>query len=105
MCVSTVKQLEKVIALEGGDIKPMFGICMGNQLMGLAAGCTAEKLPFGNRGQNQVRKSTLRCRFFWHLLALGTTDSAGCRKLLDTFLFSISPSPCLLIFDLLRFTF
>lgn len=54
MCVSTVKQMEKIIALEGGDLKPIFGICMGNQLMGLAAGCTAEKLPFGNRGQNQV---------------------------------------------------
>ncbi len=58
MCVSTVKQMEKMIALEGGDIKPIFGICMGNQLMGLAAGCTAEKLPFGNRGQNQVRSET-----------------------------------------------
>lgn len=56
MCVSTVKQMEKIIALEGDDIKPIFGICMGNQLVGLAAGCTAEKLPFGNRGQNQVRK-------------------------------------------------
>lgn len=56
MCVSTVKQMEKIIALEGGDIKPIFGICMGNQLMGLAAGCTAQKLPFGNRGQNQVFK-------------------------------------------------
>jgi hypothetical protein len=26
---------------------------MGNQLIGLAAGGKAEKLPFGNRGQNQ----------------------------------------------------
>lgn len=54
MCVQTVEQLQKVIHLEGRDIKPIFGICMGNQLMGLAAGCTASKLPFGNRGQNQV---------------------------------------------------
>lgn len=54
MCVSTVEQLQKVITLEGRDLKPIFGICMGNQLMGLAAGCTASKLPFGNRGQNQV---------------------------------------------------
>lgn len=57
MCVSTVKQMEKIIALEGDDVKPIFGICMGNQLVGLAAGCTAEKLPFGNRGQNQVQWS------------------------------------------------
>lgn len=33
--------------------KPIFGICMGNQLMALAAGGTVYKLPFGNRGQNQ----------------------------------------------------
>lgn len=55
MCVATVEQLQKVISLEGGDVKPIFGICMGNQIMGLAAGCTASKLPFGNRGQNQVQ--------------------------------------------------
>ncbi|CAM9323832.1 unnamed protein product [Hapterophycus canaliculatus] len=63
MCVSTVKQMEKIIALEGGDLKPVFGICMGNQLMGLAAGCTAEKMPFGNRGQNQpvVNRLTNEC--------------------------------------------
>jgi carbamoyl-phosphate synthase (ammonia) len=34
-------------------LQPIFGICMGNQLIGLAAGGKAEKLPFGNRGQNQ----------------------------------------------------
>ncbi|KAJ1967143.1 Multifunctional pyrimidine synthesis protein CAD [Dispira parvispora] len=33
--------------------KPIFGICMGNQIMGLAAGLEAYKLPFGNRGHNQ----------------------------------------------------
>lgn len=59
MCSFTVEQLQKVIALEGEAIKPMFGICMGNQLMGLAAGCTASKLPFGNRGQNQVIRCSL----------------------------------------------
>lgn len=33
--------------------EPIFGICMGNQLMSLAAGATVYKLPYGNRGQNQ----------------------------------------------------
>ena len=33
--------------------KPMFGICMGNHVMGIAAGGTTYKMPFGNRGQNQ----------------------------------------------------
>jgi carbamoyl-phosphate synthase small subunit len=32
---------------------PIFGICMGHQLLGLAAGFPAYKLPFGNRGHNQ----------------------------------------------------
>lgn len=33
--------------------KPIFGICLGNQLLGLAAGGVTYKLKFGNRGQNQ----------------------------------------------------
>jgi carbamoyl-phosphate synthase (ammonia) len=33
--------------------KPIFGICLGNQLLGLAAGARTYKLPFGNRGHNQ----------------------------------------------------
>jgi carbamoyl-phosphate synthase (ammonia) len=53
MCAETVKELEKVVTCPKDQIKPIYGICMGNQLIGLAAGGTAEKLPFGNRGQNQ----------------------------------------------------
>ena len=41
------------------QVKPIFGICLGNQLMGLAAGAQAVKLPFGNRGQNQPVTNTL----------------------------------------------
>ena len=42
-------------AMESGamPVKPVFGICLGNQLIGLSAGAKAYKLPFGNRGQNQ----------------------------------------------------
>ena len=36
-----------------GPVKPIFGICLGNQLLGLAAGARTYKLPYGNRGQNQ----------------------------------------------------
>jgi carbamoyl-phosphate synthase (ammonia) len=53
MCASTIKELEKVISVPDDQVKPIFGICLGNQLMGIAAGGLAKKLPFGNRGQNQ----------------------------------------------------
>lgn len=32
---------------------PLFGICLGNQILALAAGGDTYKLPFGHRGQNQ----------------------------------------------------
>lgn len=53
MCKETIEQLRKVLNQSGPDIKPVFGICLGNQLLALAAGAKTEKLPFGNRGQNQ----------------------------------------------------
>ncbi len=33
--------------------KPMFGICLGNQILGLAVGAQTYKLKFGHRGHNQ----------------------------------------------------
>ena len=33
--------------------KPIFGICMGHQIIGLAAGMEAYRMMFGNRGHNQ----------------------------------------------------
>ena len=53
MCVETIEELKKFVNFTDDKVKPLFGICLGNQLMGLAAGGKAEKLPFGNRGQNQ----------------------------------------------------
>ncbi|MDR1249331.1 MAG: glutamine-hydrolyzing carbamoyl-phosphate synthase small subunit [Treponema sp.] len=43
--------------------KPIFGICLGNQLMALAAGADTYKLPYGHRGQNQpcIDVQTNRC--------------------------------------------
>ncbi|KAH6904964.1 aspartate carbamoyltransferase [Coprinopsis sp. MPI-PUGE-AT-0042] len=45
----TVDRLAK--AMEKGDI-PIFGICLGHQLMALAAGAKTSKMKYGNRGQN-----------------------------------------------------
>ncbi len=38
------------------DFRPMFGICLGHQLMGLALGGRTYKLKFGHRGANQPVK-------------------------------------------------
>jgi carbamoyl-phosphate synthase (ammonia) len=53
MCTKTIDELRKVINLPEDKVKPIFGICLGNQLLALAAGASTSKLPFGNRGQNQ----------------------------------------------------
>lgn len=45
----TVKILQKAMLSN----KPIFGICLGSQLLGLAAGAKTYKLPFGHRSHNQ----------------------------------------------------
>lgn len=49
MCDITIKNLQK--AYDTG--RPIFGICLGNQLMGLAAGADTFKLKYGHRSHNQ----------------------------------------------------
>lgn len=46
---STIQILKKVMKQQ----KPIFGICLGSQLLGLAAGAKTYKLPFGHRSHNQ----------------------------------------------------
>jgi carbamoyl-phosphate synthase small subunit len=59
LCVTTINILTK--ALNG--IKPVYGICLGSQLMGLAVGADTYKLKFGHRGQNQpcIDTETKKC--------------------------------------------
>lgn len=42
---------------------PIFGICLGNQILALAAGAKTYKMKFGNRGMNQpcIDMRTARC--------------------------------------------
>lgn len=51
-CGKTVDHLKQLINVHDDQVKPIMGICLGNQLLGTAAGATTYKLPFGNRGQN-----------------------------------------------------
>ena len=47
---STINRLR--IALQDPEPKPIFGICLGHQLLALAAGASTSKMKYGNRGQN-----------------------------------------------------
>lgn len=48
-CHATIEVLKKVLTRK----KPVFGICLGTQLMALAVGAETYKLPFGHRSHNQ----------------------------------------------------
>ena len=49
MCVETITNIRR--ALSG--VKPVFGICLGNQLLALASGADTFKLKYGHRSHNQ----------------------------------------------------
>jgi carbamoyl-phosphate synthase small subunit len=59
MCSETVKNIRKVL----DENKPVMGICLGNQLLALAAGANTYKLKYGHRSHNQpvLLHGTDRC--------------------------------------------
>ncbi|KAF0974092.1 hypothetical protein FDP41_006702 [Naegleria fowleri] len=64
--VSTIEYLKDYIRMASAKELPMipiFGICLGNQLVGKAVGAAVYKLPFGNRGHNQpvIDQLTRKC--------------------------------------------
>ena len=68
MCNETVEQIKKVLKIfqEGKEsrlMKPIFGICLGHQLLASALGCDTFKMKYGNRGHNQpaLHEDTGRC--------------------------------------------
>jgi carbamoyl-phosphate synthase small subunit len=50
--IATLRELLGVV--------PMFGVCLGHQLLALACGATTYKLPYGHRGGNQPVKDLVR---------------------------------------------
>jgi anthranilate/para-aminobenzoate synthase component II len=61
MCAPTIKSIQYALALD--PPRPIFGICLGNQLLALAAGAKTYKMKYGNRGMNQpaIDLRTGRC--------------------------------------------
>ena len=49
LCGKTVEHVREFMK----ERKPIYGICMGNQILSLAAGAKVEKLKYGHRGHNQ----------------------------------------------------
>lgn len=50
-CDVTINNIKKYI--NNRKAKPLFGICLGNQLLALASGAKTYKMKYGNRGYNQ----------------------------------------------------
>ncbi|OLL26079.1 Protein pyrABCN [Neolecta irregularis DAH-3] len=57
----TIEHLNEAIKLEK---TPIFGICLGHQLLARAAGATTSKMKYGNRGQNLPCTSLLSGRCY-----------------------------------------
>ena len=59
MCVPTIAHIRIAMRAE----KPILGVCLGNQLLALAAGGSTYKLKYGHRSQNQpcIEKTSGRC--------------------------------------------
>ncbi|MFI3256733.1 MAG: glutamine-hydrolyzing carbamoyl-phosphate synthase small subunit [Spirochaetales bacterium] len=58
--VDIINELQKLCALN----KPIFGICLGHQLLALANSAKTEKLKYGHRGANQSVKQLSTGRVF-----------------------------------------
>jgi carbamoyl-phosphate synthase/aspartate carbamoyltransferase len=61
MATDTIETMKWIMGKD--KPKPVFGICLGNQLMAIAAGAKTFKMKYGNRSMNQpcIDMRTMRC--------------------------------------------
>ncbi|CAM1313628.1 CAD (predicted) [Pycnogonum litorale] len=61
LCSETINHLK--IAMSEENPRPIFGICLGHQLLSLAASASTYKMKYGNRGHNQpcIHHGSGRC--------------------------------------------
>lgn len=74
----TVKCLQQV--MKDRPRLPIFGICLGHQLLSLAAGCKTYKMKFGNRGVHLDKHlgNCIFCGSLWDFMAfLMAVDGSG----------------------------
>jgi carbamoyl-phosphate synthase small subunit len=59
ICAPAIEQIKKAVEID----KPIFGICLGSQLLGIASGADTFKLKYGHRSHNQpvIEKGTNKC--------------------------------------------
>lgn len=63
MCQETILELQQFLIRPDNQRKPIFGICLGHQLLSTAIGCKTFKMKYGNRGHNLpcIHNATGRC--------------------------------------------